>query len=165
MNAHAFLIAVAVGVLATVTMDIAGVIALRLGIAGRGPRRTGPDLIGRWVGYMLRGKFKHADILETPALPREVPLGLATHYLIGIVLTLLYLVILLGARAVPSLLSAVLFGAVTTVLPWFIMFPSEGMGWLGQDTPEHAHMARMSLFNHLMFGLGLALWTAVLRPL
>jgi anaerobic selenocysteine-containing dehydrogenase len=42
------------GILATVTMDVVAVIALRLGIAGRGPRRTGPDLIGRWIGYLLR---------------------------------------------------------------------------------------------------------------
>jgi hypothetical protein len=40
-----------VGVLATVTMDVVAVIALRLGITGQGPRRTGPDLIGRWIGY------------------------------------------------------------------------------------------------------------------
>ena len=51
MESRAFIVGLIVGILATVTMDVVAVIALRLGIAGRGPRRTGPDLIGRWIGY------------------------------------------------------------------------------------------------------------------
>ena len=57
MESRAFIVGLIVGILATVTMDVVAVIALRLGIAGRGPRRTGPDLIGRWIGYLLRNKF------------------------------------------------------------------------------------------------------------
>ena len=88
MESRVFIVGLIVGILATVTMDVVAVIAVRLGIAGRGPRRTGPDLIGRWIGYLLRGKFRHANILETPPLRGELVLGLAAHYAIGIVLTL-----------------------------------------------------------------------------
>ena len=91
MESRAFIVGLIVGILATVSMDVVAVIALRLGIAGRGPRRTGPDLIGRWIGYLLQGKFRHADILQTPPLRGELLLGLAAHYSIGIVLTLVYL--------------------------------------------------------------------------
>jgi hypothetical protein len=49
MESRAFIVGLIVGILATVTMDVVAVIALRLGIAGRGPRRTGPDVIGRWI--------------------------------------------------------------------------------------------------------------------
>ena len=153
------------GILATVTMDVVAVIALRLGIVGRAPRRTGPDLIGRWIGYLLRGKFRHTDILQTPPLRGELVLGLAAHYLIGIVLTLAYLNLLVVAHARPTVLSAIFYGTATTVLPWFLMFPSQGMGWLGRNAPGDAHLARASLFNHIIFGLGLALWVAVLRPI
>jgi hypothetical protein len=62
MESRAFVVGLIVGILATVTMDVVAVMALRLGIAGRGPRRTGPDLIGRWMGYLLQGKFRHTDI-------------------------------------------------------------------------------------------------------
>jgi hypothetical protein len=165
MESRAFIVGVIVGILATVTMDVVAVIALRLGIAGRGPRRTGPDLIGRWIGYLLRGKFRHTDILQMPPLPGELVLGLAAHYLIGIVLTLVYLGIVVVAHATPTALSAILYGTATTILPWFLMFPSQGMGWLGRDAPGDAHLARASLFNHIIFGLGLALWVAVLRPI
>jgi hypothetical protein len=92
-------------------------------------------------------------------------LGLAAHYLIGIVLTLVYLGLLVVAHATPTALSAILYGTATTVFPWFLMFPSQGMGWLGRDVPGDAHLARVSLFNHLIFGLGIALWVAVMRPI
>jgi hypothetical protein len=165
MQSRVFIVGVIVGILATVTMDVVAMITVRLGIAGRGPRRTGPDLIGRWVGYVLRGKFRHTDILQTPPLRGELALGLAAHYLIGIVLTLVYLGLLVVAHATPTALSATLYGTATTVLPWFLMFPSQGMGWLGRDAPGDAHLAWVSLFNHIIFGLGLALWVTVLRPI
>ena len=165
MESHPFIVGVIVGILATVTMDVVAVIAFRLGIAGRGPRRTGPDLIGRWIGYLLRGKFRHTDILQTPPLRGELALGLAAHYLIGIVLTLVYLGLLVVAHATPTALSAILYGTATTVFPWFLMFPSQGMGWLGRDAPGNARLAWVSLFNHIIFGLGIALWVAVMRPI
>ena len=77
MKSRAFIVGLIVGMLATLTMDVVAVIALRLGIAGRGPRRTGPDLIGRWIGYLLRGKYRHTDILQTPPLRGELVWGLA----------------------------------------------------------------------------------------
>ena len=103
MESRAFIVGLIMGILATVTMDVVAVMVLRLGIASRGPRRTGPDLIGRWVGYLLQGKFRHTDILQTPPLRGELVLGLAAHYLIGIVLTLAYLGLLVcGARNADS---------------------------------------------------------------
>jgi Protein of unknown function (DUF2938) len=165
MESRVFIVGLIVGILATVTMDVVAMITLRLGIAGRGPRRTGPDLIGRWIGYLLRGKFRHTDILQTPPLRGELVLGLTAHYLIGIVLTLLYLGLLIVAHGTPTALSAILYGAATTVLPWFLMFPSQGFGWLGRDASGDAHLARVSLFNHIIFGLAIALWMAVLRPI
>jgi len=165
MESRTFIVGLMVGILATVTMDVVAMIALRFDIAGRGPRRTGPDLIGRWIGYLLRGKFRHTDILQTLPLRGELVLGLAAHYLIGIVLTLLYLGLLVAAHATPTALSAILYGTATTALPWFLMFPSQGMGWLGRNAPGDAHLARVSLFNHIIFGLGIALWMAVLRPI
>jgi uncharacterized membrane protein YagU involved in acid resistance len=72
---------------------------------------------------------------------------------------------LVVAHATPTAFSAILYGTATTVLPWFLMFPSQGMGWLGWDVPGDAHLARASLFNHIIFGFGIALWVAVMRPI
>lgn len=165
MGRRVFIVGLIVGILATVSMDVVAVMAVRLGIAGRGPRRTGPDLIGRWVGYLLRGKFRHMDILQTPPLRGELVLGLAAHYLIGIVLTLVYLGLLVVMHAPPTALSAILYGLATTAFPWFLMFLSQGMGWLGRSAPGDAHLVRVSLFNHVVFGLGIAFWMGVMRTM
>lgn len=165
MESRVFIVGLIVGFLATVTMDVVAVIAFRFGIAGWGPRRTGPDLIGRWIGYLLQGKFRHTNILQTPPLRGELLLGLAAHYSIGIVLTLAYLGLLIMARATPTALSAILYGAATTALPWFLMFPSQGLGWLGRNAPGGAHLARVSLFNHIIFGVAIAVWMTVMRPM
>jgi hypothetical protein len=114
MESRVFIVGLIVGILATVAMDVVAVIALRLGIAGRGPRRTGPDLIGRWIGYLLRGKLRHTDILQTLPLRGELVLGLAAHDLIGIALTLAYLGLLVVAHATPTALNAILYGTITT---------------------------------------------------
>ena len=77
MESRAFVVGLIVGVLATVTMDVVAVTALRLGIAGRGPRRTGPDLIGRWIGYLMRGKFQAHGHPADAVLARRTTLGIS----------------------------------------------------------------------------------------
>ena len=76
MESRAFIVGLIVGILATVTMDVVAVTALRLGIAGWGPRRTGPDLIGRWIGYLLRGQVQAHGHPADAALARRTPLNL-----------------------------------------------------------------------------------------
>jgi hypothetical protein len=163
MEPRFLLYGIAVGILATLTMDLGAVLGFRLGVAGSGPSPLGPSLIGRWVGYMAKGQFTHADILSSPPLPGETVLGLATHYLVGIVLTFLYLALLSAAGAAPTVLAALAYGIVTTGLTWFLMFPAQGMGWCGR-LARGAHVPRSSLYIHVVFGAGLALWTAVLPP-
>jgi hypothetical protein len=163
MEPRFLLSGIAVGILATLTMDIGAVVGFRLGVAGRGPSPLGPSLIGRWVGYMAKGRFTHADILSSPPIPGEIALGVATHYLVGIILTFLYLALLSAAGAAPSVPAALAYGIVTTGLTWFLMFPAQGMGWCGR-LARGAHVARSSLYIHFVFGAGLALWTAALPP-
>jgi len=45
------------------------------------------------------------------------------------------------------------------------MFPSQGMGWLDGMRRVMLIWLALSLFNHIIFGLGLALWMAVMRPI
>ena len=164
MNSHLFLTAALVGILATATSDLGVVIGARLGIGGKGPRRSGPDIIGRWFGSMLQGKFTHADILQSPRLHGELALGLAIHYFIGIVFTFAFGAILFVLHVAPTILAALLFGLATVVFPWFLMLPAMGMGRMGRGVPAPAQVGRMSLYTHLVFGLALGLWTMLLRP-
>ena len=159
-----FIVGLIVGILATVTMDVVAAIALRLGIAGRGPRRTGPDLIGRWIGYLLQGKFRHTDILQTPPLRGEKLLGSRALFD--------------RHRADPCVPWPIGCGAREADRPQRHSLRngprssrgfscSRHRGWAGRDgdAPGDAHLARISLFNHIIFGLGIALWMAVIRSI
>ena len=73
------------GVLATVTMDVAMVAAGSLGGSAFTSDRLGPDMIGRWAAGLLRGRWRRGDISREPAQRGELALGLATHYVTGVV--------------------------------------------------------------------------------
>jgi hypothetical protein len=95
---------------------------------------------------------------------RAFIVGLIVGILATLTMDVAAVIALRLAHATPTALSAIFYGRATTVFPWFLMFPSQGMGWLGRDAPGDAHLARVSLFNHIIFGLGIALWVAVMRP-
>lgn len=78
---------VCVGVGATLVMDASMVLASRLAPDVLASEKLDVNLIGRWVGRLGRSPARGEDITMAPAVPGEVALGLATHYLTGIVLT------------------------------------------------------------------------------
>ena len=121
-------------------------------------------MIGRWVGYIFRGRFRHTNIKEEPVLSGEVPFGILCHYCIGTFLTLLYLEASKLLQLPTGVITALVFGVLTNIFPWFLIFPSQGFGWLGRKAPAGAHLTRTSFWNQLFFGGGIALWTTILKP-
>jgi hypothetical protein len=93
---------VAAGVIATLSMDVLSVVALRLHLSAPLP----PNLIGRWFAFIARGRLYHADIAHTPPVPHEIAIALPFHYAIGIVLTGVYIWALSYAGRSPRNLAA-----------------------------------------------------------
>ena len=153
---------VSVGVLATLTMDTFFVLASRLGGETFTSEKTSAEFIGRWAGNLVRGRWRYSDIANEPRLQGEVGIGLATHYLTGIALAQCYFTMLnrLGLR--PSPLKATAFGGATSLLPLLILYPSWGYGWFGLRSNEAWRMVRIMLLGHIVFGVGIGLWTALL---
>ena len=123
--------AVCVSMVATVVMDASMVVASRLAPAVLATEKLDVNLIGRWVGRLGRGPRRGEDITGAPAVPGEVALGLATHYLTGIALTQVYFTALEQLGLPPGPVKATGFGLVTGVLPLLVMFPSMGYGVRG----------------------------------
>jgi hypothetical protein len=161
MQPHLSLTAILTAILATLIMDIGNLLGVRLRVAPAAPRPNGPDALGRWVAYMARGQFTHPDIRLTAPVRGEVALGMVCHYAIGTVLTLAYLIILQLAQLVPNLLTGMGYGLLTTVFPWFLMFPALGAGWRGARVP---HLTRTAVWNHTWYGIGLVVAAAALWP-
>jgi hypothetical protein len=153
---------IVVGIIATLTTDLWQ--RLLQAIAGLPPANWG--LVGRWVAWMLRGKFVHRPITATSPVRDELAIGWAFHYAIGMTYTALYLVIMRrGLGSEPSLISALIFAVVLLAAPWFVMQPALGLGFMAARTPHPAVARAISVSVHTAFGFGLYLgaliWQAV----
>jgi len=155
---------VSVGVLATVTMDVAFVAASRLGGAVFTSDKIGPELVGRWAVGLAHGRLRHEDIESEAPVRGEAAVGLAVHYFTGVALTQAYYA-MLPRRSLSSggMAAASAYGVATALLPFLIMYPSWGIGVFALRSGEAARVARIMLFGHLVFGAGIGLWTALLR--
>ena len=123
-----------------------------------------PHIPGRWALYMLRGKFIHEDIYQTPALKNEKLAALISHYLIGIVLMGIYLFLELKEPAMrDQLWIPLIFGVTTVLLPWLWLYPSIGIGFLASKSKNKSDYIIFSIINHTNFGIGMMIWILVFR--
>ena len=123
-----------------------------------------PHIIGRWTLYMLKGKFIHPDINQTTALKNEKPAALISHYLIGIALIGIYLLLEIKIPAIRTQLwMPLVFGAATSLLPWLWLYPSIGIGFFGSKSKRKWDYIIFSTINHINFGIGMAVWIVVFR--
>ena len=150
------------GVLATLFMDVSSTLVRATGLTAGAP----PSIIGKWFGYLLRGRLIHGDIMGSSEIPVRLPLTLAFHYGIGIALAGVFAALCSWqAPQRGTFAFAVGFGLFSTVLAWFLMFPAMGWGIAGTRGPAQLLLTRTSLVNHALYGIGLALWSAFLAPL
>ena len=153
--------AVLMGIFATYFMDfLAGILAKRNFIYPF----ISPEAIGRWFLYIFKGKLIHKDINKTPVLKNEKLWYLISHYLIGVVLSGVYLVIGSNLAIVRDhLWMPLLFGIATIFFPWFWLLPSIGVGIIASKSPKQSQIIRTNLINHTNFGFGLLLWIVLLH--
>ena len=152
-----------VGALATITMDVVMVIASRVAAGAFASDKMSLEAIGRWTGGLGRGRRRHGDISAAPKLRGELALGLATHYLTGMVLTEAYFVLLRRSGLGPGPAKATAYGLATSVLPLLVLYPSMGYGCCARRSDDAASLVRLMLLGHTAFGAGLGLWAALLR--
>jgi hypothetical protein len=152
----------AIGVLATVTMDCAFFAAARLRPGVLDPDELGPDLIGRWAAGLARGRIRHDDIAREPKVPGEIGIGLATHYLTGVALTLVYRALPKEGAPGGGMTSAIGWGVATGALPCLILYPSYGYGCCARRTGKSAQIVGVMLLGHLVFGAGIGFWSRML---
>lgn len=141
-----------IGAGATAVMDLWAVARKRLlGVPA-------PDygLVGRWLGHMPRGHFRHARIASAPPVRGERLLGWIAHYAIGIA----FAAILTGIAGpawmrAPTPGPALGVGIATVAAPFLVMQPAMGAGIAASRSPRPAAARLQSLVTHAIFGLGL----------
>jgi hypothetical protein len=144
--------AVLIGAGATAVMDLWGVARARL-FGGKAPDY---GLVGRWVAYLPRGRFRHDPIAASPAVRHERLIGWTAHYAIGVAFAagLLGLCGLEWAQR-PTIAPALVFGVVTVAAPFLLMQPGMGAGIAASRTPRPNAARLQSLVTHTVFGFGL----------
>ncbi|WP_408035087.1 DUF2938 domain-containing protein [Tenacibaculum aestuarii] len=147
-----------IGIGATLIMDIWAYLLSLFNIKSLDYR-----FVGRWLGHLTKGKFKHDKIFNTEPHPNELIIGWFTHYLIGISFTfLLFFIYGKNWFQAPTILPALVIGITTIVAPFFIMQPSFGFGIAASKLPN-ANIARFkSLVTHAIYGLGIYITTILL---
>ena len=144
------------GVFATYLMDLASGFLIKRNVIKSFIK---PEIIGRCFLYLFRGIFIHKDINKTPALINEKFWAVASHYLIGIALSGIYLFMELKIPIIRNQIwMPLIFGIATVILPWFWLFPSIGIGFLASKSPDRLSIIKTSLVNHTNFGLGFFIW-------
>jgi len=149
------------GLFATYFMDFCAKFLIKLKVVRPTVESNIP---GRWILYMLRGKFSHDDIHLTPPLNYEKHAAQISHYLIGITLIGAYLFLELQLPAIRDVLwTPLVFGFATVILPWFWLYPSIGIGFLASKSPNQLNFIILSCINHTNFGVGMLIWILALR--
>ncbi len=149
---QAVLGAVAVGLGATLTMDLWNLLLKR----GFGIPSLNYCLLGRWIRHMPNGTFRHASIAGATRKPYECTVGWIAHYTIGISLALGFVALMSSAwLARPTWVPALVYGVATVVFPYFVLQPSLGFGVASSKTPRPAQARLKSLATHTVFGVGL----------
>lgn len=147
------------GIGATAVMDSWG--SARKTLLGIAPPDYG--LVGRWIAYMARGRFRHDSIAASPSVHGERLIGWVVHYLIGVVFAAV-LIGIWGHAWVqhPTIGPALMVGIGTVAAPFFLMQPGMGAGIAASRTPRPTAARLQSLITHAVFGLGLyaAGWAA-----
>jgi hypothetical protein len=152
MEPKAFLLAAVLGIGATITTDL----WTRITRSAFGVPLTDWCLVGRWVGHFAHGKFVHNSIGKASAVSGECLIGWLFHYAVGVVLAAMFLaVVSVDWASAPTPFLAIAFGAVTVLLPWFVLHPGLGAGVMASRAPNPTQARLRSLINHMVFGFGL----------
>lgn len=146
------LYATAIGAGATALMDAWGLARKRL--LGIPPMNYA--LVGRWLAYLPRGRFRHEPIAASAPVAGERLLGWVAHYAIGIGFAgvLLALCGLDWARN-PTLAPALAVGLGSVAAPFLVMQPGMGAGLFASRAPRPNAARVQSVVTHAVFGLGL----------
>jgi hypothetical protein len=154
--------AAVIGVGATLIMDLWALVLRR----GFDVASLDLALLGRWIGHLARGPFRHERIAATAPVAHERLIGWTAHYTIGVTFAGVLLTIW-GVEwlQAPTLLPPLIVSTLTLAAPFLVMQPAMGAGIASSRTPR-PNLARLrSVATHTVYGLGLYLaartWTVL----
>ena len=120
---------------------------------------TNWSITGRWFMMLISKKIIFNQNLdhENP-VKYELQIGWVFHYCVAIVYGFAYYFLLAVFDILDtSILSGLIFGLISVIVPWFFYLPVTGKGFMGNKTPNPTLTILLSTSSHVVVGVFLAI--------
>ena len=114
---------------------------------------------GRWFMMLISKKIIFNQNLddENP-VKYELQIGWVFHYCVAIVYGFAYYFLVVGFDILDtSILSGLIFGLISVIVPWFFYLPVTGKGFMGNKTQNPTLTKLLSTSSHVVVGIFLAI--------
>ena len=114
---------------------------------------------GRWFMMLISKKIIFNQNLDHENPVRyELQIGWAFHYWVAIIYGFAYYFLLAVFDILDtSILSGLIFGLISVIVPWFFYLPVTGKGFMGNKTPNPTLTILLSTSSHVVVGVFLAI--------
>ena len=118
---------------------------------------------GRWFIMLINNKIIINENLDNEdPVKYELQIGWVFHYWVAIVYGYIYYFLTVVDILDTSILSGLIFGLISIIVPWFFYLPATGKGFLGNKTPNPTLTRLLSTSSHVVVGIFLAIGFAFL---
>ncbi len=120
---------------------------------------TNWSITGRWFMMLISKKIIFNQNLDHENPVRyELQIGWAFHYWVAIIYGFAYYFLLAVFDILDtSILSGLIFGLISVIVPWFFYLPVTGKGFMGNKTPNPTLTILLSTSSHVVVGVFLAI--------
>jgi hypothetical protein len=120
---------------------------------------TNWSITGRWFMMLISKKIIFNQNLDHENPVRyELQIGWAFHYWVAIIYGFAYYFLLAVFDFLDtSILSGLIFGLISVIVPWFFYLPVTGKGFMGNKTPNPTLTILLSTSSHVVVGVFLAI--------
>ena len=113
---------------------------------------------GRWFIMMVSKKMIINQNLDNEnPIKYELQIGWVFHYCVAIGYGFVYYFFLIAGILNTSILSGLIFGLISVIVPWFFYLPVTGKGFMGNKTPNPTLTRLLSTSSHVIVGIFLAI--------
>ena len=116
-------------------------------------------ITGRWFMMLISKQIIFNQNLDHENPVRyELQIGWAFHYWVAIIYGFAYYFLLAVFDILDtSILSGLIFGLISVIVPWFFYLPVTGKGFMGNKTPNPTLTILLSTSSHVVVGVFLAI--------
>jgi hypothetical protein len=113
---------------------------------------------GRWFIMMVSKKMIINQNLDNEnPIQYEWQIGWVFHYCVAIGYGFVFYFFLIADILDTSILSGLIFGLISVIVPWFFYLPVTGKGFMGNKTPNPTLTRLLSTSSHVIVGIFLAI--------